>query len=185
VGVSRGNRPGRLWPLWTPHPSRLTLGSQSPRRREVHPARTLARVVQPELRERDETPTTADRKGHVPPMVIPHDDPGMQSLVRALDEFPGISAFGPRTDEGRLTDEAHTSIEFLAWWAYQWAPDGVELLILGKSPHNYPGRMLFARWVGRDPENSKGSPAAIAILLSVWRREAYITAEEARNWTGT
>jgi hypothetical protein len=118
-----------------------------------------------------------------------------------LDEFPGISAFGPWTceDDPRLwsvdfeversvcciTDEAQMSLEFLAWCAYEWVPEGgVMLLALAKSPHNYPGRMTFFRWLRVDLDDPKCDAGAIAILLSVWKREAYITADEAANWDG-
>lgn len=167
--------------------------------------------MQPELRRnRDETPTTVgtERKGHVPPMVSAPDDeidPPVRNLARVLNEFPGVHTYtscGGHADPANSTqaeegcwyvdfhvdrsDDGWASLEHLAWMAYDFMPrdGGVELLALAKSPWNDPGQMLFFRWAGLDPDDPKATADAIAILLSVWKREAYLSAVEARDWRG-
>lgn len=130
-------------------------------------------------------------------------DPPVRQLIRVLNRFPGIATYtscgghpGPhgdnhcRVDEGHWyvdwhvhrSDEGLVSLEFQAWIAEDIAPDGVALFCFAKEPGiNFPGRMLFLRWTGFEPQDKDSTADAFAELLTDYRRRYYMTAARARK----
>ena len=134
-------------------------------------------------------------------------DPPVRQLCRVLNRFPGICTYtscgghpGPhgdnqcRVDEGHWyvdwhvdrSDEALVSLEFQAWIAGDIAPLGIELCAFAKAPYlNFPGRMLFYRWAGFDPDEPKATADNFAQLLTEHRRDYFMTAAAARRLDAT